>query len=294
MKRELIFMIGLSSAIYATQEISCVDFVNMSKNEAQSYLDSYRKEFELNHFKTKNHTDNDKQYINMQGDVSKHLLTCIDLRKVSHYRVEDVRRALTLSSLSKQTLTSEERRVYEKSLKENIDYYAQYSNSSLFNSENMPLVYLTIQRSKNNRNYIIYEFRKNGIEINRKSKKISISQPYLSIRVDKNYLNYLNTNPINPRLGYVPVYHKPQRVNVTPTPHNKIIIEQKLEQEYEVLKPFEATKVSDNIIYNITKENYPIKIKENKQNVHFTIYGEEYFAAKKWWEKGTKQIGGFQ
>ena len=294
MRRKLIFLIGLSSAIYATQEISCVDFVAMSKNKAQSYLDSYRREFELNHFKTKNHTENDKAYIGMQGRLSKHLLTCIDLRKVSHYGVEDVRRALILTSLSKKYLEAEEEDIYQKSLDENIQFYKPYSSSSLFNAYHMHLVYLTIERSKDNRHYTIYEFRKNGAEIKRYSKKIPISQPYLSSRVGKNYLAYLNANPINPRLGYVPVYHKPQRVNVTPTPHNKIIIEQKLEQEYEVIKPFQATKVSDNIIYDITKENYPIKRKETKNKVYFTINGEEYVVSKKWWERGTKQIGGFQ
>ena len=295
MKRELIFMIGLSSAIYATQEISCVDFVNMSKNEAQSYLDSYRKEFELNHFKTKNHTDNDKNYISMQGGVSKHLLTCIDLRKVSHYGVEDVRRALILTSLSKKYLEAEEEDIYQKSLNENIQFYKPYSSSSLFNAYHMHLIYLTIQRLKDNRHYKIYEFRKNGAEIKRYSKKIPISQPYLSSRVSKNYLAYLNANPISPRLGYVPVYSDPQRVNVTPTPHNKIIIEQKIEQEYKIIKNFEAIRVSNGGNYIIESANgYPIITKETKNKVYFTINGEEYFASKKWWKRGTKQIGGFQ
>lgn len=300
MKRELLFLIGLSSAIYATQEISCVEFVNFNKNDAQNYLDNYRKDFKLNHFKTKNITDVDKTYIGFQGGVSKHLLTCIDLRKITYYGVEDVRRALILTSLSKKSLSGDEENIYRNSLDENIRHYKRYSKSSLFNAESMPLVYLTIERSKDNRSYILYEFRKNGVEIKRYSKKIAISQPYIHFNnsnkiANQDYLNYLNGSKIVPNL----------RQYASPAPRvSKPIISNKptpLEEEYEVIKTFQANKVSDNKknkdVYDITNKDYPIKIREQNGKVYFKLDSydtTEYVASKRWWEDGTKKIGGFQ
>ena len=292
MKRELIFLIGLNSAIYATQDISCVDFVNMQKAEAKNYVDNYRKEFELNHFKTKNHTDSDKHYISVQGAVSKHMLTCLDLRKVTHYGVEDDRRALTLTTLSKKVLSQEEKVIYQKSLNENIAFYKKYSNSSLLNVENMPLVYLTIQRSNDKKYYIIYEFRKNGVEIKRYSKKVLVANPVIKISdinavPSQNYLLYLNANKINPKLKVNQYYQQirdsyPKRVT-RPT------IE--YEEEYEVLKNFKAVKLSDEKTYPITNKFSLTKSYDTTDKVYFLIGDDEYYAAKKWWKKGTQKVG---
>jgi len=296
MKRELIFLMGLSSTIYATQDISCVNFVNMKKSEAKSYINSYRQKFELNHFKTKNHTDIDKQYIGMQGGVSTKLLTCIDLRRVTYYGVEDVRRALLLNTLSKKVLAQEEEKIYQKSLNKNIQFYKAYSKSSLFNANYMPLVYLTVQRSDNRRHFIIYEFRKNGAEIKRFSKKILCSNPYVDFSdinalSNQNYLAYLNSNKINPALKVFKqqVAKYPKRVKqpiVSPTVNNL--------QEYRVVKKFDAIRVFDNGKYEITREFNLIKIRDTKRNVYFSIQDEEYYASKIWWNKGTKRVGGVE
>jgi len=303
MKRKLLFLIGLSSAIYATQEISCVDFVNLSKVEAKSYVDNYRRAFELNHFKTKGHTDSDKAYIGMQGGVSKHLLGCIDLRKVTYYGEGDVRRALLLTSLSKKILTSEEQSLYEKSLQENIAYYQSYSNSSVIsNAQYMPLVYLTIQRAKDNQHYIIYEFRKNGVEIKRYSKKILIKNSLLQlITKDKvsnqNYLGYLNANPINPRLK---MYQKnikakkPKILNNSMKPLPVDNVGDIKRDEFCTYKSLEAVKFSDKRKYLIEKDSYLQKVYEDYKNVHFKIMGEEYYASKYWWDKATKKEKGFE
>jgi len=293
MKRKLLFLIGLSSAIYATQEISCVDFVNLSKVKAKSYLDNYRKEFELNHFKTKGYTDRDKAYIGMQRGMSKHLLRCINLRRVTYYGVGDVRRALILTSLSKKILTSEEQSIYQKSLQENIAHYQAYSNSSVIaNAQYMPLVYLTIERSKDNQHYIIYEFRKNGAVIQRYSKKILIKNPLLQLTTkdnysNQNYLAYLNSNQTHPRLK---IYQKPIKVKK---------FKRKIKRDYSsdidnrnlyrVVKQFQAIKLSDKNTYIITTEYYPKKLYEEKNKVYFKESGEEYFTYKTNWNNGTKK-----
>jgi len=302
MKRELIFLIGLSSAIYATQEISCVDFVNLSKVEAKSYINKYRREFELNHFKTKGHTDIDKAYIGMQGGMSKHILRCIDLRKVTHYGVGDVRRALILTSLSKKVLTTEEQSLYQKSLQENIAHYQVYSNSSVIaNAQYMPLVYLTIEISNDKQYYIIYEFRKNGAVIQRYSKKILIKNPLLQLTTkdnysNQNYLAYLNSNQTHPRLK---IYQKPIKVKK---------LKRKIKRDYSsdidnrnlyrVVKQFQAIKPSDknkNIYYIITTESCPKKLYEEKNKVYFREMGEVYFTSKTNWNNGTKKdVGGRQ
>ena len=301
MKRELIFLIGLSSAMYATQDISCVEFVNMQKAEAKSYIDNYRKEFELNHFKTKNHTDSDKQYIDRQGGVSKHLLTCLDLRRVTHYGVQDVRRALILTTLSKKVLSPEEQGVYERSLNKNTTYYKAYSNSSLLNAKYMPLVYLTIQRSKDNKHYIIYEFRKNGVEIKRYSKKILVSNPSVKFSdinaiSNSNYLNYLQQ--LYPSIK---LYRK--KVKVLPKKVDNIIYQRDVVPvivqslgDYKVIKPFDILyKGSEGKSQKIHVGRILTKIKEDKNNVYFlTEHNNEYFATKKWWEEGTKLLGGVQ
>jgi len=297
MKRELIFLIGLNSAIYATQDISCVDFVNMQKAEAKNYVDNYRKEFELNHFKTKNHTDNDKYYIGVQGVVSKHLLTCLDLRKVTHYGVEDVRRALSLTTLSKKVLSQEEDVIYQKSLNENIDFYKKYSNSSLLNAENMPLVYLTIQHSNDKKYYIIYEFRKNKVEIKRYSKKVLVANPVIKFSdintvSSQNYLLYLNANKINPKLKVNQYYQQvresyPKRVTRPPS-YSTIGHEEK----YVVLKSFDAVKVRDKKEYKMINGFRLTKLNDVKDRVYFLIgHDEIYYVSKKWWEKGTQRVG---
>jgi len=299
MKRELIFLIGLSSAIYATQDISCVEFVNLQKAEAKSYIDNYRKGFELNHFKTKNHTDRDKQYISMQGGVNKHILTCLDLRRVTHYDVQDVRRALILTTLSKKNLSQKEQDIYQKSLNENIAFYSAYSKSSLFNAEYMPLVYLTIQHSKDNQHYIIYEFRKNGANIKRYSKRISVVNPYIQFgdtnRVsNQSYLDYLNNNKINANLKINQYFqknieHRPKRVirtSISP------IIQHK--EEYEVLKKFEAVKILDKQLYEIFPKSILTKLHDKKKEVYFLIDNDEYHVSKKWWKRATKKVGGIQ
>jgi len=295
MKRELLFLIGLSSAIYATQDISCVDFVNLSKNDAQRYIDNYRRTFELNHFKTKGHTDSDIAYINMQGDVSKHLLRCINLRKVTNYGVEDVRRALLLTSLSKKTLTPEEQSIYQKSLQENIAYYQAYSNSSISNVQYMPLVYLTIERSRDNQHYIIYEFRKNGGKIERYSKKILIINPVLQLKTkdsysNQNYLAYLNSNSINPKLK---IYHKNIKVkkskrvikSINSLPSDNFI-DTNID-EYKVINLLNAIRLSDKENYDVQKGAYLNKLYEKHGKVYFEVDGEEYYASKKWWNKAT-------
>jgi hypothetical protein len=298
-KKELFFLIGLSSAIYATQDISCVEFVNLQKAEAKSYIDNYRKGFELNHFKTKNHTDRDKQYIGMQGGVSKYILTCLDLRRVTYYGVGDVRRALILTSLSKKSLTQEEQNIYQKSLSENIAFYSAYSKSSLFNAKYMPLIYLTIQRSKDKKYYIIYEFRKNGAEIKRYSKKILVSQSYIkfndiNVISNQNYLDYLNSNKINANLKINRHYqevreNRPKRVIRPP-----IFPTIQHEEEYMVLKSFEAVKILDNQTYQITNEFSLTKLNDRKKRVYFSIGNEEYYASKKWWKQATKKVGEVQ
>lgn len=298
MRQKLIFLIGLSSTMYATQEISCVEFVNMQKIDAKNYIDKYRKEFELNHFKTKNHTENNKQYINLQGGISKHLLNCLDLRRVTYYGVQDVRRALILTSLSKKVLSQEEHNIYQKSLNDNIDFYKEYSSSSLFNAKYMPLVYLIVQRSKDKKYYIIYEFRRNGVEIKRYTKKVLISQPYIEFSdmnamSNKHYLDYLNSNKINPKLE---VYQHSQRVRekrpqrVT-KPSSPMITDR---EEYMVLKSFEAIKVLDRQEYTITTDFNLIKLNDQNNKVYFSIRDEEYYASKKWWEMATKKVGAVQ
>ncbi len=296
MKRELIFLIGLSSAIYATQEISCVEFVNMQKAEAKSYLDNYRKGFELNHFKTKNHTKVDKQYIGMQGGVSRHLLNCIDLRRVTYYGVEDVRRALILASLSKKNLSQEEQILYQNSLNKNRAYYSAYSNSSLINGQYMPLVYLTIQRSKDKKYYIIYEFRKNGAEIKRYSKKILVSKPYIKFSditavSNQNYLSYIQQQYPN-----IQQYKEKRKSNLIKKQVNAFPNSQNIssEEKYTVIKSFDA-------LYDIVKPNnfitiYPkdilIKLRKEGGNVYFLDKNKnEYFASKIWWKQGTKRVG---
>lgn len=293
MRRELLFIIGLSSAIYATQDISCVDFVSMSKNEAQSYLDEYRRDFKLNHFKIKKHTDADKAYIGMQGGISQHLLNCIDLRKINHYGVEDVRRALTLTALSKKILTTEESNIYQDRLTENLSYYSRYTNSSVANANHLPLVFLTIQHSKDKRHYIIYEFRQNGAEINRYSEKISVSKPYIN-GVSQNYLNYLNNNStINHKLtNYVPVDKKPEIVNVAPSSSKSI--EEKLEQDYKVIKTFQGKKEPEKTEIKIPVGSFLNKLRTEKDKVYYIYENEECFSLKTWWDKGTKKVGGFE
>ncbi len=263
MKQKLLLLIGLSTAIYATQEISCVEFVNMPKAEAKAYIDNYRKSFELNHFKTKNHTEIDKQYIGMQGGVSKHLLTCIDLRRATYYGVEDVRRALILEVLSKKNLTPEEENIYRASLNRNIAFYKPYSNSSIKNAQSMPLVFLTIQRS--NQNYVVYESRKNGSTVKRYTKKISVANPFIifstkNSKANQNYLSYLNNNSINPQL--------------------KIIVNEVNNNKYSVIKAFNAIKTFDNVEYRIEKGSFLIKTKETKSKIYFLINNEEYFACE--------------
>ena len=295
MKRELIFLIGLSSVIYATQEISCVDFVNMQKDEAKSYIDNYRRTFELNHFKTKNHTDADKQYIALQGGVSEHLLNCIKLRKVTYYGVEDVRRVLILSSLSKKVLSQEEESIYKNSLNKNIAYYSSYSNSSLFNVAYMPLVYLTIQRSKDKKYYIIYEFRKNGSEIKRYSKKILVSKPYIkfsdiSAVSNQNYLSYIKQQ--YPSIQLYKVKRKANRANTLVKQVNTSQNSLSTKEKYIVRKSFKALyKGAKDAIY-IYPNHYLIKVKEDSVHVYFlTESNDEYYAFKKMWKKGTEKIG---
>ncbi len=290
MKQKLLLLIGLSTAIYATQEISCVEFVNMPKAEAKAYIDNYRKSFELNHFKTKNHTEIDKQYIGMQGGVSKHLLTCIDLRRATYYGVEDVRRALRLESLSKKVLTPEEENIYRASLNENIAFYKPYSNSSIKNAQSMPLVFLTIQRS--NQNYVVYEFRKNGSTVKRYTKTISVTNPFIAFTTknsiaNQKYLSYLNTNPINPQLKIFEQQKlKPKYPKRATKPIPRPVVNE-LNEEYSVIKAFNAIKTSDNREYTIEKGYFPIKTKETKRKVYFLINNEEYFAYKQWWNRGT-------
>ncbi len=294
MRQKLLLLIGLSSAIYATQEISCVEFVNMPKAQAKAYIDNYRKEFELNHFKIKNHTEVDKQYIGMQGGISKHLLTCIELRRVTYYDVENVNRALILESLSKKTLNLQEETIYKASLNKNIEFYKPYSKSSIKNAQYMPLVFLTIQKS--NQNYIVYEFRKNGSTIERYSKKVAISNPYIKFtsknrRENQNYLTYLNNNQIKPKLKiFKQSIVKPNYPKRVTKPISRPAVN-KANDKYSVVNSFDATKTSDKKIYSITRDFYPIKIKETKGKVYFLINDEEYFAYKKMWNKGTKKLG---
>jgi len=301
MKRKLLFLIGLSSAIYATQEISCVDFVNLSKVKAKSYLDNYRKEFELNHFKTKGHTDIDRTYIGMQEDVSKHLLRCINLQKVTRYDVEDVRRALILTSLSKKTLSPKEQSLYQKSLQENIAHYKTYSNSSISNVQYMPLVYLTIDSYKDKGYYVVYEFRKNGAEIKRYSKKILVSQPYLKFSdinavSNQNYLVYLNSNKTNANLKVYPAKRQVKTFlqQKTNSSHNMLKTSSE-EDKYIVIKSFKAlyrgAEFKDAI--DIYPNYLLIKIKEEGNHVYFLDeQNNEYFVAKTWWKKGTRNVGG--
>ena len=297
MKRELIFLIGLSSAIYATQEISCVDFVNLQKADAKSYLDNYRKGFELNHFKTKNHTDIDKQYIGMQGGVSRHLLNCLDLRRVTHYGVQDVRRALILTSLSKKNLTQEEQSIYERSLNENIAFYRVYSNSSI-TGQYMPLVYLTIELSKDNQHYIIYEFRKNGAEITRHDKKILVSKPYIKFSninavSNQNYLSYIQQQYPNIQL------YKAKREANTITKQVNVTYQNSQNiysgEEYIVINSFDILHQGANPANPIMI--YPKRILKKLREEHGNVYfldehNNEYFASKIWWEKGTRKLGG--
>jgi len=286
MKRELIFLIGLSSAIYATQEISCVDFVNLSKVEAKSYINKYRREFELNHFKTKGHTDSDKAYIGMQEGMSQHILRCIDLRKVTHYGVGDVRRALILTSLSKKALTPEEQSLYQKSLQENIVYYQAYSNSSISNAQYMPLVYLTIQRTNDKRYYIIYEFRKNGAVIQRYGKKIPVSKPYIKFSdinsvSNQNYLSY-----IQQQYPAIQIY-KAKKANTVKK--NKTYSGEK----YEVTSWFNALKADhSNTSVKIYTPHILTKLREEGGKVYFKIKGEECVATQKNWINGTKKYTG--
>ncbi len=283
MKQKIIFLIGLSSAIYATQEISCVDFVNLQKAEAKSYLDNYRKGFELNHFKTKNHTDIDKQYIGMQGGVSEHLLTCIDLRRVTYYGVENVRRALILESLSKKILTPSEDSIYKASLNKNIEFYKPYSKSSIKNVQSMPLVFLTIQYS--NQNYTVYEYRKNGVEIKRYDKKILISQPYIKFSdinavSNQNYLSY-----IQQQYPAIKLY----KVNTTNTSQNSS------GEEYIVINSFKVLFKGANPANTITIHPNHIlrKLREERGNIYFLDkHDNEYYASKVWWKKATKRVGG--
>ncbi len=287
MKQKLLLLIGLSSAIYATQEISCVDFVNMSKAQAKAYIDNYRKEFELNHFKTKNHTKVDKQYIGMQDGVSKHLLTCIDLRRVTYYDVEDVRRALILESLSKKTLNQQEDAIYKKSLEENIKFYKDFSKSSIKNVQYMPLVFLTVQRS--NQYYIIYEFRKNGIEIKRYTKKILISKPYIKFSnineiSNQNYLSYLRRQYPNIKL-----YKEKREANYQINSYQN-----NLNDKYKVIASIKAIPKggNSNDSIDIRPNHILTKIRENNQYIYvIDENNDEYHIAKKWWSVGTKKIG---
>jgi hypothetical protein len=235
----------------------------------------------------------------MQGGVSKHILTCLDLRRVTYYGVEDVRRALILTSLSKKSLTQEEQNIYQNSLNENIAFYSAYSKSSLFNAEYIPLVYLTIQHSKDNQHYLMYEFRKNGAEIKRYGKKILVSQPYIKFSdinavSNQNYLSYIQQE--YPVIQLYKTKRKAKTIEKQVNTYQKSL-KTYLGEEYIVINSFEVLYKGanpDNTIV-IHPNHILIKLREDKNNVYFmTKSHDRYFASKTWWEKATKKVGGIQ
>jgi len=193
MKKRLIGTILIGAMQLYAQDISCVQFANMSEVEANGYMSKFKQNFEVISDDSK---ESQKKYIKRNYLKTKHQYRCVLLRNAKQSNIDDFKRVKALAQLSKDKLNSSENTLYSSLIRANQNYFAGISQASLVKSDicNYPLVYLSSQLT--NKGTLVYEKRLVGNKIKTFSRYINPKsvqmQCVTSINTQNEYLKYLN------------------------------------------------------------------------------------------------------
>jgi hypothetical protein len=258
MKKIFINLTILSIIQLSAQEVSCIEFVSMSDNDANRYLSQFKKNIEI--------ISNDtikgrKKYLDKNYQKTSHLYKCILLRKAKHSNIEDFKRVKSLAELNKKRLTIEEKRLYDELVSENKSHFSSISRASLVSNNvcNYPLIYLSYQLT--DKGLLIYEKRvvNNKIKtfnryVNPRNSKMQCGD---TIGTQNNYLRYLNRNGAS-----IPLIVRKNNLNKTPDIYNMLQKKQQQHKKKEVYRlPKQQEKEID--MDNMFKKKF-ITIKQFK------------------------------
>jgi len=290
MLKTAIIITGLTLSTYATQELSCVDFVNMSDASAKSVIENFRKNLKIDHFNT-NPTEADKSYIYGASLSTKdQLKKCISLRKLN-YPPNNMNRYIGFDELNGVPLTDlSEREIYENKITESKFIFNLYSSSSLIgNLCASPLVFFAIQNNK------VYEAREEQGRIILHEKQLP-SNGKVDFKCGNrssqlNYLAYLNTQKQGVQLSV-----KEKNKNGLPSKEEMIhdastysnyIVKVMLYAKPESINEKQYISVGAKL-NKIKIVNYP---NTTVQDMLFEYNGEKYRVSLKVWKQNVKKGG---
>lgn len=295
MKKRLIGTILIGAMQLYAQDISCVQFANMSEVEANGYISKIKQDFEVISDDSK---ESQKNYIKRNYLKTKHQYRCVLLRNAKQSNIDDFKRVKALAQLSKDKLNSSENTLYSSLLRANQNYFAGISQASLVKSDicNYPLVYLSSQLT--NKGTLVYEKRLVGNKIKTFSKYINPKSVQMQcgtiVNTENEYLKYLNKKGAK-----LPLIKIEQKRNDIYSPNFNHQREEKLSEpmtedyqsDFIVIKKFRAVNFQTGAKRYFKKGTIVSfeDLEANNGDKLFKYKGKTYRVAPYTWEKSVEE-----